>query len=112
MAENLRTTRYADGTPITHITDNGQWSGASQGAWSTPYNSTDPYVIRSQGRLYNWYAATSWRNSCPNGWHVPTDDEWNQLLAEAQAEGQQPIHGAITPPPPDPAPALDRGKRG
>ena len=80
MAENLRTTRYADGTPITHITDNGQWSGASQGAWSTPYNSTDPYVIRSQGRLYNWYAATSWRNPCPNGWHVPTDDEWNQLL--------------------------------
>ena len=26
--------------------------------------------------------------------------------------GQQPIHGAITPTPPDPAPALDRGKRG
>jgi toxin YhaV len=44
------------------------------------------------------------------GGHPP--DEWNQLLAEAQAEGQQPIHGAITPPPPDPAPALDRGKRG
>jgi uncharacterized protein (TIGR02145 family) len=80
MAENLRTTRYADGTPIAHITDNGQWSGASQGAWCTPYNSTDPYVIRSQGRLYNWYAASSYRNPCPNGWHVPTDAEWNDLL--------------------------------
>jgi toxin YhaV len=44
------------------------------------------------------------------GGHPP--DEWNQLLAEAQAEGQQPIHGAITPPPPDPAPTPGKGKRG
>jgi toxin YhaV len=42
--------------------------------------------------------------------HPP--DDWNQLLAEAQAEGQQPIHGAITPPPPDPAPTPGKGRRG
>lgn len=28
------------------------------------------------GVLYNWLAATS---SCPDGWHLPTDDEWKQL---------------------------------
>ena len=42
--------------------------------------------------------------------HPP--DDWNQLLAEAQAEGQQPIHGTITPPPPDPAPTPGKGRRG
>jgi uncharacterized protein (TIGR02145 family) len=80
MAENLRTTRYADGTLIPQVATNGAWSTTAQGASCTPYNSTDPYVIRSQGRLYNWYAATSWRNPCPSGWHVPTDGEWNDLL--------------------------------
>jgi uncharacterized protein (TIGR02145 family) len=28
------------------------------------------------GRLYNWNAAI---NSCPSGWHLPSDDEWNTL---------------------------------
>jgi uncharacterized protein (TIGR02145 family) len=28
------------------------------------------------GVLYNWSAAM---NSCPEGWHVPTDDEWKKL---------------------------------
>jgi hypothetical protein len=42
--------------------------------------------------------------------HPP--DDWNQLLAEAQAEGQHHIHGAITPPPPDPAPTPGKGRRG
>ncbi|MEA2042220.1 MAG: FISUMP domain-containing protein [Bacteroidota bacterium] len=28
------------------------------------------------GRLYTWTAA---QNSCPQGWHLPSDDEWIQL---------------------------------
>ena len=28
------------------------------------------------GRLYNGYAVSDSRSLCPNGWHVPTDDEW------------------------------------
>jgi len=31
----------------------------------------------SFGVLYNWVAA---ENACPTGWHLPTDDEWTQLL--------------------------------
>ena len=29
------------------------------------------------GRLYTFEAA---QEACPNGWHLPTDDEWNQLI--------------------------------
>lgn len=28
------------------------------------------------GRLYDWQTA---RNVCPQGWHLPTHEEWNQL---------------------------------
>lgn len=30
----------------------------------------------SNGRLYNWYTA---QNVCPEGWHLPADDEWDTL---------------------------------
>lgn len=29
------------------------------------------------GRLYNWQTANS---VCPNGWHLPSDSEWSQLV--------------------------------
>jgi uncharacterized protein (TIGR02145 family) len=29
------------------------------------------------GRLYTWEEATT---ACPEGWHLPDDDEWNALL--------------------------------
>jgi uncharacterized protein (TIGR02145 family) len=29
------------------------------------------------GRLYTWEAATS---ACPDGWHLPSDDEWTTLI--------------------------------
>jgi hypothetical protein len=32
MAENLRTTRYRNGDPITNVTDKGMWGGLSSGA--------------------------------------------------------------------------------
>ena len=31
------------------------------------------------GRLYDWYAA---QKACPEGWHLPTVDEWAELLGD------------------------------
>ena len=31
------------------------------------------------GRLYNWDAAF---NACPNGWHLPSDEEWKTMEME------------------------------
>lgn len=78
MAENLRTTTYRDGTPIPFAPDS-QWesyANISSGAWC--YYDNDPNYANSLGVLYNWYAAVY--SSCPEGWHVPTDDEWNILV--------------------------------
>jgi uncharacterized protein (TIGR02145 family) len=87
MAENLKTTKYNDGTPIPNTTDNTTWAALTTGAYSdysnTPSNST-PY-----GRLYNWYvvdnnaatkvASNGGKNVCPTSWHMPTDAEWTTL---------------------------------
>jgi uncharacterized protein (TIGR02145 family) len=77
MAENLRTAIYANGDPISNVTDAGQWVGLATGAW-IHYNNDSQYES-PYGKLYNWYTVADPRNVCPAGWHVPTDAEWTVL---------------------------------
>jgi uncharacterized protein (TIGR02145 family) len=77
MAENLRTTTYANGDPIPNVTDNAQWQNLTTGAWSH-YNNDSQYE-NPYGKLYNWYAVADPRNICPTGWHVPSDPELTVL---------------------------------
>jgi uncharacterized protein (TIGR02145 family) len=87
MAENLRTSKYSDGTDIPDETFNiNGWGDLTTGA-RTEYQDVIGYVS-DYGYLYNWYAAkgiitdggTSTNNICPTGWHVPTDSDWNKLV--------------------------------
>ena len=77
MTENLRTTKYSDGTSIPNVTDDAEWGNLSTGAWS--HYDNDSQYEATYGKLYNWYAASNSRNVCPTGWHVPTDSEWTVL---------------------------------
>jgi uncharacterized protein (TIGR02145 family) len=75
MAENLKTTRYRDGTSIPYVLDNFTWESLSSGAWS--YLNHDNTFNSIYGKLYNWFACVDQRGLCPVGWHVPTDNDWN-----------------------------------
>jgi uncharacterized protein (TIGR02145 family) len=77
MVENLKTTKYRDGTNIPNVTDNKEWPDLTTGAYGDYDNTPSNSVV--YGRLYNWYAATDARNIAPTGWHIPTDDEWTTL---------------------------------
>lgn len=77
MAENLRSTTYANGDPIPNVTDNAAWTQLTTGAWSNYANTAANETI--YGKLYNWYAAADPRNVCPTGWWVPTDGDWTIL---------------------------------
>ena len=77
MVENLKTTKYRDGTSIPNVTDNTAWNNLTTGAYCD-YNNT-PSNSATYGKLYNWYAATDAHNIAPTGWHVPTDAEWTTL---------------------------------
>lgn len=76
MTQNLRTTRYRDGSIIPKVMDGTTWSTLTTGAWSN-YENNSGYDS-TYGKLYNWYAASN-PDLCPIGWHLPTDDEWTQL---------------------------------
>lgn len=80
MAENLRTTKYRDGSTISEITENETWLNITIGAYCNYNNTKNIDTIATFGRLYNWYAISDRRNLAPAGWHVPTEYEWSQLI--------------------------------
>jgi uncharacterized protein (TIGR02145 family) len=88
MAENLKTTRYNDGTAIPktdHYTVLTTGAYINYIGYVGDVANTDIY-----GRLYNWYAvdnnvatkesSNGGKNVCPAGWHVPADAEWTTLV--------------------------------
>lgn len=76
MAENLKTTRYNDGTAILTGLSNADWQSTTSGAYAI-YNN-DPANNTTYGKLYNSYAAKT-NKLAPAGWHVPTYAEWTTL---------------------------------
>lgn len=77
MAENLKTTKYHDGTPIPLVTDSIVWSSLTSPGYCW-YNNDSGAYKNTYGALYNWYAVSTGKLA-PSGWHVPTDAEWKIL---------------------------------
>lgn len=75
-SENLKTTKYNDGTSIPNVTDNIQWESLTTGAYCN-YNNLESNAT-TYGRLYNWYAVNTGKLA-PSGWHVATDNDWTIL---------------------------------
>jgi uncharacterized protein (TIGR02145 family) len=74
--ENIRTTKYNDGTDIPRATEKSMWNK------TTPvycYYNYDSKASRTYGALYNYYAVSTGK-LCPVGWSIPTDSEWTVLV--------------------------------
>lgn len=85
MQENLRTTHFANGNPIAMGHTGSSTSDAYRYAPENDMNKVPLY-----GYLYNWPALVNGSSGsssnpsglqgvCPNGWHVPSNAEWNDL---------------------------------
>ncbi|MFH1120215.1 MAG: FISUMP domain-containing protein [Bacteroidota bacterium] len=78
MKENLKTTRYRNGTNIDYPgSNNTSWQNNTTGAYA--WNNNDISWKDFYGALYNHYAVTNSNGLCPTDWHVPSDAEWTQL---------------------------------
>ena len=77
MVENLKTTKFNDGTSIPLVTDNTAWRSLSTPGYCW-YNNDAANFGKIYGALYNWYAVATGK-LCPSGWHVPSNDEWSTL---------------------------------
>ena len=79
MAENLKVTHYRNGKPIPLVTEsNTAWDTLNTPAYC--YYSNDKKNIALYGCLYNVYAMSNSNNICPKGWHIPSDEEWLELV--------------------------------
>jgi uncharacterized protein (TIGR02145 family)/uncharacterized repeat protein (TIGR02543 family) len=78
--ENLRTTKFNDGTAIPRVTDNAAWADLQTPGYCYYDNATNGDSTRKWGALYNWFAVNT-RKLAPAGWHVPDTADWNILKA-------------------------------
>lgn len=77
--ENLKTTKYCNGSSITFVNADNTWNDVTNGAYS--YYNDNSSFNSSYGKLYNGYAASDNRNVCPCDWRVPTKEDFNDLIA-------------------------------
>jgi uncharacterized protein (TIGR02145 family) len=81
MTRNLDVERFRNGDLIPHVESDKEWDDAGlngQPAWC--YFDNDPENGKKYGKLFNWFAINDIRGLAPEGWHVPTDDEWSILV--------------------------------
>jgi len=88
MAENLKTTSYRNNTPIPNVTDGAEWAGLTTPAYCWYNNNIKNKDI--YGALYNWYVVNTGK-LCPDGWHVPTDDEWHEMVLYLDQDAVQDV---------------------
>jgi uncharacterized protein (TIGR02145 family) len=74
---NLDVTTYRNGDPIPEVQDPTAWAALTTGAWC--YYDNDPLNGEIYGKLYNNYALNDPRGLAPDGYRIPTYDEYYNL---------------------------------
>ena len=93
--EDLKVTKFRNGEDIPLVTDDEEWAKLDTAA----------YCISPKGHyLYNWYAVNDPRGLAPEGFHVPSDEEWTELVNYL---GGEEVAGAKMKSSPSDTPAWD-----
>ena len=90
MAENLKATKYPNGTAITLVTDNTAWANLGDNDTDKAYCYYKNESTSQYGALYTYAAA---KDACPSGWHLPTDAEWTTLENYISNDGHNGTEG-------------------
>jgi uncharacterized protein (TIGR02145 family) len=80
MSKNLDVTKFRNGQLIPQAKNQKEWEYASQNkipAWC--YYEFDEKNGKLYGMLYNWYAVNYEGGLAPQGYHIPSYDEWIEL---------------------------------
>jgi uncharacterized protein (TIGR02145 family) len=81
MTSNLDVENFKNGDIIPQAISSDEWIKAyknQQPAWC--YYNNDTVNGKTYGKLYNWYAVNDPRGLAPHGWHIPSDEEWSDLM--------------------------------
>jgi uncharacterized protein (TIGR02145 family) len=77
MVENLKVTHYRNNNSIPHLIANSDWTNTASGAYCVIDNN--PSNADTYGNLYNWHAVDDSRGLAPEGWRVPSDEDFIEL---------------------------------
>ncbi len=76
MAEDLKVKKYKNGDFINQIqSDSLKWNMDTIGAYADNITNSNELI----GRFYNWYTVKNAKQLAPEGWHIPTDNEWKKM---------------------------------
>ncbi|MCD4832152.1 MAG: hypothetical protein K8R31_00005 [Bacteroidales bacterium] len=98
LAENLKTTHYANGIAISLVESTEMWDNVSNADKAYCYYNNSSANGNTYGGLYTWAAVMNndansnvnlgdVQGICPDGWHVPSETEWNELIDYLSANG-------------------------
>lgn len=79
--KNLNVSKFKNGDIVPEAITAEEWENAykeEEPAWCYYNNSPDEEF--KYGKLYNWYAVVDPRGLAPEGWRIPTNDEWNDYV--------------------------------
>jgi uncharacterized protein (TIGR02145 family) len=79
--KNLNVSKFRNGDVIQEAKTDEEWTKAineKQPAWCY-FNNNSVNGVK-YGKLYNWYAVSDPRGLAPEGWHIPSFEEWVELI--------------------------------
>ena len=78
MKENLKVTHYNNGDPISTNYSDNEWDNLNEAAYSI-YEENTSYG-EQYGFLYNWWVGIDEREVCPEGFDMPSNQDWLNLI--------------------------------
>lgn len=79
--DNLQVETFKNGDIIPEARTNAEWEKAyKEGKPAWCFYNNDPSYEKELGKLYNWFAVNDPRGLAPFGFHVPSKEEWDELM--------------------------------
>ena len=80
LTENLKTTKYINGTSIPNLVSNAAWAADTTGAYCW-YDNDESTYKDTYGALYNWFVIENVNDIAPTGTRVATKSDWDTLIS-------------------------------
>jgi len=80
-SDNLNMATFRNGDPIPEVKTDEEWvQAAKEGKPAWCYLNNDPANGKKYGKLYNWYAVSDTRGLAPEGYRLPTNNDFDKLI--------------------------------
>lgn len=80
-SDNLDIATFRNGDPIPEAKTDEEWvQAAKEGKPAWCYLNNDPAKGKKYGKLYNWYAVSDPRGLAPEGYRIPTNNDFDKLI--------------------------------